>query len=210
MKKNSKGFFLAEAIVVIALVTTVMAFVYPNISKLYDTYKNRTMYYDQTEDLYALRAIYDYYSSFEITDNKNKIAVYTKGTGAASDENNKCSGSEVGGRIFGESNDGVANDMDKIGNWYMGTPYENNEILYPEKLMKTRNNYYLSELYITSYMATPSDNSYNFNKYLKTLKKTTFDKSSYRLIGVFQEKGTKKKYASIKIDNPNPDRGCNF
>ena len=59
MKKNNKGFFLAETIVVIALVTTVMAFVYPNVSKLNENYKNRTKYYDQTEDLYALEAVYD-------------------------------------------------------------------------------------------------------------------------------------------------------
>ena len=59
MKKNNKGFFLAETIVVIALVTTVMAFVYPNVSKINENYNNRTKYYDQTEDLYALKAIYD-------------------------------------------------------------------------------------------------------------------------------------------------------
>lgn len=57
MKKNNKGFFLAETIVVIALVTTIMAFVYPNVSKLYDNYKSRALYYDQTEDIYALIAI---------------------------------------------------------------------------------------------------------------------------------------------------------
>lgn len=57
MKKNNKGFFLAETIVVIALVTTVMAFVYPNVSKLYDNYKNRALYYDQSEDIYILRAV---------------------------------------------------------------------------------------------------------------------------------------------------------
>ena len=57
--KNNKGFFLAETIVMIALVTTIMAFVYPNVSKLYENYKNRVMYYDQTEDLYALRAYYE-------------------------------------------------------------------------------------------------------------------------------------------------------
>ena len=57
MKKNNKGFFLAETIVVIALVTTVMAFVYPNVTKLYDNYVNRTKYYDQTEDLYTLKIL---------------------------------------------------------------------------------------------------------------------------------------------------------
>lgn len=57
MKKNNKGFFLAETIIVVALVTTVMAFVYPNVTKLYDNYKNRSLYYDQTEDLYNLKAL---------------------------------------------------------------------------------------------------------------------------------------------------------
>ncbi len=60
MKKNNKGFFLAETIIMIALVTTVMAFVYPNISKLYETYVDKTKYYDQTQDIYTLRAVYDY------------------------------------------------------------------------------------------------------------------------------------------------------
>lgn len=57
--KNNKGFFLAEAIVMIALVTTVMAFIYPNVSKLYENYANKVRYYDQIEDIYALKAIYE-------------------------------------------------------------------------------------------------------------------------------------------------------
>ena len=44
----------------IALVTTVMAFVYPNITKLYENYVNKTRYYDQTQDIYTLRAVYEY------------------------------------------------------------------------------------------------------------------------------------------------------
>lgn len=60
MKKNNKGFFLAETIVMIALVTTVIAFLYPNVSKLYENYNNRIKYHDQTEDLYFLRAVYGY------------------------------------------------------------------------------------------------------------------------------------------------------
>ena len=47
------------------------------------------------------------------------------------------------------------------------------------------------------------------------MKKTTYDSSSYRLIGVFEEEDnegnpTEVRYASIKIDNPNPDRNCNL
>ena len=67
----------------------------------------------------------------------------------------------------------------------------------------------LKELYITSYMSSPSDNNYNFNRYLKIPKKTNFDSSAYRLIGVF-DNGNEKRYASIKIDNPNPTRDCNL
>ena len=36
-----------------------MAFVYPNVSKLNENYKNRTKYYDQTEDLFTLKAAYN-------------------------------------------------------------------------------------------------------------------------------------------------------
>ena len=57
MKKNNKGFFLAETIVVLALVTTVIAFVYPNVSKLYENYNTRIKYYDQTEDLGVLQEV---------------------------------------------------------------------------------------------------------------------------------------------------------
>ena len=52
MKKNNKGFFLVEAIVVITLVTSVLAFVYPSLSNIYDTFNNQAKYYDQTKDLY--------------------------------------------------------------------------------------------------------------------------------------------------------------
>lgn len=58
-KKNNKGFFLAETIVVVALITIVMAFVYPNVAHLYDNYDKRANYYDQIQDLYALEAIYN-------------------------------------------------------------------------------------------------------------------------------------------------------
>ncbi len=159
MKKNSKGFFLAETIVVIALVTTVMAFVYPNVTNLYDNYKNRTNYYDQTEDLYLLRAIYD---ELESEDRLNKLT-------------------DDGCKVF--------NSGDK------------------SEIREYRNKYNISKLYITGYMTEVSDNTdYNFNKYLKRMKKTTYDKASYRLI----VKLTTGRYASIKIDNPNPSRDCNL
>lgn len=71
MKKNNKGFFLPEAIVVISLITAVMAFVYPNLAKLYENYENRVKYYDQPEDLYVLKALYDS-GKILITDCKSK------------------------------------------------------------------------------------------------------------------------------------------
>lgn len=64
-KKNNKGFFLAETIVVVALITIVMAFVYPNVAKLYDNYSKRANYYDQIQDLFALKTIEEtYYDAF--------------------------------------------------------------------------------------------------------------------------------------------------
>lgn len=156
MKKNNRGFFLAETIVVIALVTTVMAFVYPNVTNLYDNYKNRTNYYDQTEDLYLLRAIHNELES------KNRLNELT--------------------------NDGCTEFSDK------------------SEITEYRSKYNIDRLYITGYMTEVSDGDYNFNKYLKRLKKTTYDKASYRLIAKFKS----GKYASIKIDNPNSSRDCNL
>ena len=185
MKKNNKGFFLAETIVVIALVTTVMAFVYPNVSKLNENYKNRTKYYDQTEDLYALKAIYD---AMEHTDsgktytensevyNLNKFDEYITDT---------LTPDSRGTKTFGLTE---IKDIDKFG--------------------ATRING-LDKLYIASYMANLSDSNYNFNKYLKRLRKSTNDPSAYRLIGIFKE-NNETRYASIKIDNPNPNRTSNL
>lgn len=180
MKKNNKGFFLVEAIVIIALVTIVMAYVYPNVSKLYDNFMQRSKYYDQTEDLYTLRA----YSQLI----KVKEKINTEITA-------ECDGyEEIGANeITGNNLRDITPDDIKFGG--------------------------LSKLYITGYMADPRyDNDYNFNRYLLRLKKTTNDKSSYRLIGEFQvqdensDENSKKytRYASIKIDNPNPNRHCNL
>lgn len=57
MKKNNKGFFLAETLIVISLVTLILAFVYPNLSKLYETFVLKTNYYDQVQDIQALKSI---------------------------------------------------------------------------------------------------------------------------------------------------------
>ena len=191
MKKNNKGFFLAETIVVIALVTTVMAFVYPNVSKLNENYNNRTKYYDQTEDLYALKAIYD---AMEHTDsgktytenseayNLNKFDVHIT---YCNDVDNKCTPDSRGTRPL---------DLTKITDVEsFGAAGING----------------LDKLYIASYMANLSDSNYNFNKYLKRLRKSTNDPSAYRLIGIFKE-NNETRYASIKIDNPNPNRTSNL
>ena len=191
MKKNNKGFFLAETIVVIALVTTVMAFVYPNVSKLNENYNNRTKYYDQTEDLYALKAIYDAmensYSEYTYTENSeaynlNKFDVHITD---CNDEDNKCTHDSRGTILLNLI------EITDVGSF--GATGING----------------LDKLYIASYMANLSDSNYNFNKYLKRLRKSTNDPSAYRLIGIFK-KNNETRYASIKIDNPNPNRTSNL
>lgn len=71
--KKKNGFFLAETIIMIALVTTVVAFLYPNVAKLYDNYSNKVNTYDQVNDIYTLRAIRDYY--INNLDNPNVLQV---------------------------------------------------------------------------------------------------------------------------------------
>lgn len=189
MKKNNKGFFLAETIVVIALVTTVMAFVYPNVSKLNENYKNRTKYYDQTEDLYTLEAVYD---SMRATNYPQTN--YT--------ESNVKTDLNVFDFYVTDQNIPNSRGTKKIGLTKIG----NIELFGANGING------LYELYIASYMENLSDpnHNYNFNKYLKRLKKTTNDPSAYRLIGVFKGDNNKTRYASIKIDNPNPNRTSNL
>lgn len=170
MKKylNGKGYFLAETIVVIALVTTIMAFVFPNVLKVHDNFNNQANKYDQVEDLYLLKANYEKLLSEGIISNKTK--------GGANNES--------GCKVFGDHLESILN------------------------IVNPTDGFQLKTLYITDYMGNPSDASdYNFNKYLKRLKKTSSDKDSYRLIGIFK-KNEKTRYASIKIENPNPIRTC--
>ena len=76
--------------------------------------------------------------------------------------------------------------------------------------LKLPGGYDSSEFYLTSYLVTPSVSSdYNFNKYLKRVRKTSNFQTDYRLIGKLVN-GGKTTYASIRIDNPNPNRGCNL
>ncbi len=59
MKKNkNKGYFIMETIIVISLVATIMAYVYPNINAVYENYKYQATLYDQTEDVHLLNTIY--------------------------------------------------------------------------------------------------------------------------------------------------------
>ena len=235
MKKNNKGFFLAETIVVIALVTTVMAFVYPNVTKLYDNYVNRTKYYDQTEDLYTLKVLADWMEEtpFIYTDDENSNYQYTlleyitmddKQSGCLtfmnelktlydSDKNTSFSdlnrdanlNSNLYSLQYCPTKELIINDTQTGGTCsYKKVFQENNQYDNNFSIFSS-----LKKIYITNYMSNLSNDNYNFNKYLKRLKKTTYDTTSYRLIGIFKENG-KTRYASIKINNPNPNRSCNL
>lgn len=177
MKKNNKGFFLAEAIVMIALVTTVMAFVYPNVSKLYENYVNKTKYYDQIEDIYALKAAY------EILLDNGYISTITTGGTCASPGGLDL---RVSGKLE-ESNNAIPQEK------YNYATFGSDSLT----------------LYLINYTSTPTAEDYDFRKYLRRMKISTYDSSSYRLIGKFT-KDDNVSYASIKIENPNPYRTCNL
>ena len=169
MKQNNKGFFLAETIVMLALVTTVMAFVYPNLAKLYENHVNLVKFYDQPQDLYILRYFY----------NEN---VYKN-------------------QIDSKTEDGckTISKLESIGTANLS---DNKEPKFNTKV----------NLYIVSYMQTDFNNTntnIDFNKYLHRLKRSSYDSSAYRLIGEFKY-GEITRYASIKIENPYPDRKCNL
>ncbi len=183
MKKNNKGFFLAETIVVLALVTTVVVFVSANVPNLYKNYKLQIESYDRTEDIYLLKAIEKA--------NEEEIKIATK---------SDCSGTtEIGAKLY---NNGELPSLDEGSN-DAGYYFKNVDLKLP-------GGYDSSEFYLTSYLVTPSVSSdYNFNKYLKRVRKTSNFQTDYRLIGKLVN-GGKTTYASIRIDNPNPNRGCNL
>ena len=62
-----------------------MAFVYPNVAKLYDNYSKRANYYDQIEDLFALQTISESKreqfcrNAKNVIDDKSKIPVKPTG-----------------------------------------------------------------------------------------------------------------------------------
>lgn len=221
MKKNNKGFFLAETIVVLALVTTTMAFVYPNVSKLYDNYNSRIKYYDQTQDILLLKEIYNAY--------KIKIDAQTKGkcgdvndfvgsvkfkTGDLLAESygnpTKNSNDEISGGIRLYQNDVIDGDIYFTNK--LDDDSSNDSIISDnsDNKLGLKNDFGLVRLYLTGYMTNLSAGDYNFNRYLKRLRKVTNDIHAYRLIGVFYSdfNGDGKeefRFASIKI---NTDTFC--
>ena len=184
MKKNNKGFFLAETIVVLALVTTVVVIVSANVPNLYKNYKLQIESYDRTEDIYLLKAI-----------EKANAEEIKKAT------ENDCFGTNgvEGAKLY---NDGPLPTSVKSGSG-VGYYFKTGDLNLPT-------GYSSSKFYLTSYLVTPSvSGDYNFNKYLKRVRKTSNFQTDYRLIGKLVN-GGKTTYASIRIDNPNPNRGCNL
>ena len=199
---NKKGYFLAETIVVIALVTTIVAYVFPNVLSIYNNYKNTSLYYDQTKDIYTLKAVYEYMLDTDVasrTEPSNPV---------------------------GWVSSNATHDYISYYTYFWGTTSEGYDInSYPDNtgvgcanldsltpinsIPVTITGSDLQALYIISYMNDANSDKYNFNLYLKRLKKNTTDNSSYRLIGVFKD-GNNERYASIKIENPNPKRNCNL
>ena len=199
MKKNNKGFFLAETIVVLALVTTVIAFVYPNVSKLYENYNTRIKYYDQTEDLLLLQEVYESYKDDIKSANEAKKKPGEQkycGHNYTDDGNHDDGQYEI--ETFITTRQSLAND----------SRYKS--------YMKYANIGDLKAVYITNYMGNPRYTKlYGLNRYLKRLRKSSNDTTSYRLIGLFRKCNsdtcsdapnatnvTEERYASIKIDNP--------
>lgn len=220
-RSNNKGYFLAETIVVIALVTSVMAYVFPNVTKVYDNYNNRTKYYDQTEDIFMLKAIAEYYENLTgtvIVDGKEVVISYMGYLTFYNHDSNFDLDTYPDNTGAGCKNQGIFADQetDKVkGVSNLSNEFIKNFLVTPTDFIgdkdkyTTSDGYKLKKLYITGYLNSPTADNYNFNKYLNRLKKNTSDSSSYRLIGVF-EKNNSERYASIKVNNPNPKRNCNL
>lgn len=169
MKKNNKGFFLAEAIVMIALVTTVMAFVYPNVAKIYENYKLQSKYYDQTEDIYLLKAIYE------------------------------------------ATNPGIFQSITENSEYKIGCKDINSIIEITSDVTIPSDVASDVTIYIGNYIGEyKDDDDYNFNRYLKRMKKTINDTSAYRLVMKYKVSSSPEiyRYSSIKIANPNPNGYC--
>lgn len=202
MKKiNNKGYFLAETIVVIALVTTIVAYVFPNVLSIYNNYKNTALYYDQTKDIYTLKALYEYMLNTNVSDETTPANI--TGWNSPNATHDYISYYTYNWRTTSEGYD-ISSYPDNTG---VGCKELTLTEISPIPVIINGSG--LQELYIISYMQDATSEKYNFNLYLKRLKKNTTDNSSYRLIGVFKE-GDNERYASIKIENPNPKRNCNL
>ena len=201
MKKNNKGFFLAETIVVLALVTTVIAFVYPNVSKLYENYNTRIKYYDQTEDLLLLQEVYESYK--DDIKSANEAKKQKSGEPKYCGHNYKGDGYQADGQYGIETFLTSREEVARANSLYMRHIDDIGD---------------LKAVYITNYMGNPRYTKlYGLNRYLKRLRKSSNDTTSYRLIGLFrkcsEDSGTcdddpsatnviEERYASIRIDNP--------
>lgn len=172
MKKNQKGFFLAETIIMIALITTVVAFVFPNVSKLYENFVNRTKYYDQTEDVFFLKAVGECldvnYVQVTKKDDKNILMI------------NNYNITEMGTDTMLK----VSNDC-TITPKYLGNGGE--VAIYVAKYMATPG--------VPTGFA--ENEKYEFNKFLHRLKKTNNDTAAHRIIGRFKI-GNSYRFASVK------------
>ena len=131
-------------------------------------------YYDQTEDIYVLKAVYENLKAIN-----SASLTYSCPDPCESLDNSTLDDNAV--KILAYNGNDYSSN--KASEWWRANG--------------------LSKLYIVKYLAEPSDNNLSFNRYLKRMKRTTNDVSAYRLIGVFDtlEGGSVKshRYASIKI-----------
>ena len=246
MKKNKNGFFLAETIIMIALVTTVIAFLYPNISKLYENYNNRLNHYDQVQDIYVLRAIEEYINSdaeiykcfidrvknstfTEVEegdpnliriyyDSRNYLAYRGKKEGKEVFEG-ECDKYLPSMRIQNDTNTLIYSNLDLSLEYGYVVDSTDAIATVPHEIIEKPNDTsdlgtegknvielftQLNDLYISKYMDTPTSSRYDFNKYLRRMKKTTNSPNAYRLIGTFRTRDNEgnivdERFASIKI-----------
>lgn len=189
MKKKKNGFFLAEAIVVITLVTVIMAFVYPNIVKISSSNNKKVNSYNQIEDIYALELFYDYLNLNNDDDGNTKLVNVT---------NNGCNPINEFKEILNDNNNFKVN-------YNALTNYKIEYVFITDYLSSTS--------YSNSNTNTSITLPYrDFNKYLRSIPKETYASGDYRIIGVFKKEDTNDlRYASIRIANPNPDKkNCNI
>ena len=85
MKKDNRGFLLAESLVVSTFVLTVLILLYIQFSNLITNYKN-SYNYNNVESIYDLASVANYLQinnynlSNQLTDSKPYVVVYEEGT----------------------------------------------------------------------------------------------------------------------------------